>query len=530
VAVNLVMPILHAVVLLDQAIAIDQSTVSAGRDLDLICESLLSISLSIMNPDAGELLRKTCLVVSEKVTAASRWSDAIDLAQRTTVSPTRIASSPAVATIADFEFIKRISNGAYARVYLARKTRTGDIYAIKVIPKAGVRQKNEVRRVLAEKDILLNVTSPFMIKFFYSIIGEHNLYLVMEYLPGGDLYSVLENVGSLPEEQAKIYAAQIVSALEFLRSSRVIHRDLKPDNILVDSTGRLKLTDFGLSFFGMVDRSIGAPGPTFDDAFVGTPDYTSPEIVLSQSHTFTADYWALGALLFEFLVGQPPFHGDTPTETFQHIIRGIYPESYLKDFTPELRDIIRRLLCQDPDARLGSKSIEEIKSNPWFSGIDWTRVNELDPPFIPQLAGDFDTSYFAERLALEKCDETDILADIRASSQAARAAPRRESLLSLFEDEPFEQEESIEEMFSSVGVRQLQETTNENARQLRLRRSSFDCEDDSGDPQAVSGVEIPTGERMPRRRSSRTSFSPEPRSPASISSSLGAIALVLADE
>jgi serine/threonine protein kinase len=347
-----------------------------------------------------------------------------------------------------------------------------------------------------------------MIKFFYSIIGEHNLYLVMEYLPGGDLYSVLQNIGCLPEAQAKIYAAQIVSALEFLRSSRVIHRDLKPDNILVDSNGRLKLTDFGLSFFGMVDRCIG---PTFDSACVGTPDYTSPEIILSQPHTFTADYWALGTLLFEFLTGEPPFHGETPAETFQNIIKGHYPEELLTEFSAEFKDLIKRLLCQDPDQRLGAVSIDEIKTHAWFDGIDWTHLELLEPPFVPQLQSPCDTSYFEERTTLQRSDEVDILHDIQAVTQEiTKDVPRRASLLSLLQEDE-NSDESIEQTFSSIAVRSLQETTNENARQLRLSRGSFDCTSDD-DREVYSDVPVTPKKRV-RRRLPRTSLSPQSRSP-----------------
>jgi hypothetical protein len=160
-AVNVIMPILHACVLLDEGIAVDPSTAAATVDLDMICQALMPLSLSMLDPEAGDLLRKMSLAMSEKMSAASKLSEAIDMAQRTSLSP---GTAPQT-TIADFEFIKRISSGAFARVYLATKKRTGDIYAIKVIPKTGLRQKNEVRRVLAEKDILLNVNSPFMIKF-----------------------------------------------------------------------------------------------------------------------------------------------------------------------------------------------------------------------------------------------------------------------------------------------------------------------------------------------------------------------------
>jgi hypothetical protein len=164
-AIDVVMPILHACVLLDQAIVVDTATASATTELDLICESLMPLSLSMVNSEAGDLLRKTCLAVSEKLSAATKLSQAIEVAQRTSLSPAGSLTGTPQTTIADFEFLKRISSGAFARVYLAKKKRTGDIYAMKVIPKNGLRQKNEVRRVVAEKDILLNVNSPFMIKF-----------------------------------------------------------------------------------------------------------------------------------------------------------------------------------------------------------------------------------------------------------------------------------------------------------------------------------------------------------------------------
>jgi serine/threonine protein kinase len=335
----------------------------------------------------------------------------------------------------------------------------------------------------------------------------------MEYLPGGDLFSVLQNLGSIAEDSAKIYTAQIVSALEFLRSSRVIHRDLKPDNILVDSSGGLKLVDFGLSFFGMVDRS----NPMLDGEFVGTPDYTSPEIVLAQPHTFTADYWALGTLLFEFLTGSPPFHGETPAETFRNIISGHYPADELTDFSPEVQDLVRKLLCQDPDARLGAGSITEIKEHAWFSIIDWERLSELPPPFVPQLSGVCDTSYFEERISLQAGDEADILEDIRIATEDVMTGERRGSLLSFIEDD----DDDIEQTFQSMAVRRLQETTNENARQLRLSHGMLEGNSDDDADMYLSASEslTPTRKRS-RRRLPRNSFSPKASSPSRLSPSI----------
>ncbi|OHS99805.1 AGC family protein kinase [Tritrichomonas foetus] len=248
----------------------------------------------------------------------------------------------------------------------------------------------------------------------------------MEYCPGGDLFSVLRGVGRLNENAAAIYTSQIVAALEFLRFNSVIHRDLKPDNILVCSNGRLKLTDFGLSVFGSYERSITETNDSNDStesfgSIVGTPDYISPEIILQQKHSFTADYWSLGCIVYEFLVGVPPFHQDTPTETFARALNGIYEplQSFHNDnISEEAIDFVSRLLQQDPSKRLGYKSIEEIKQHPWFAknDIDWHNLDKLIPPFVPQLDNDEDTSYFEERYQWKDDNEQDILEDITVSS------------------------------------------------------------------------------------------------------------------
>jgi serine/threonine protein kinase len=526
VALSIVMPILHAVILLDRAAGVDPSSTSASDELDLICEAMMPINLSMMNPEASDFLRKACNAMAEKLNAARKLSEAMFVVQQTSLTPT--SASPVTAgqtSISEFEFIKRISSGAYARVFLAQKKRTGDIYAIKVIPKTGLRQKNEVRRVLAEKDILLNINSPSMIKFFYSIIGEHNLYLVMEYLPGGDLYSVLQNIGCLDEPDALIYAAQIVSALEFLRNSKVIHRDLKPDNILVDSSGRLRLTDFGLSFYGMVDRSIGSSPdlPPVDDAFVGTPDYTAPEIVMGQPHTFTADYWALGAILYEFLAGVPPFHAETPAETFQKILRGQYDSSELAGFSAEANDLIRSLLCLDPERRLGSGSIDEVKHHPWFARIDWDHLEDLHPPFVPELQDGLDTSYFEERYSFHEGDEHDILEDVQSAieQESSKSEGHRSSLLSVLDELPEVPGQHDIDAFSSIAVHRLRETTNENARQLRLSRGEkglpeSDDEDRDAFLNSSSSMELTPMRRRSRRRMPRCSLSPKAKSPGTL--------------
>ncbi|XP_011012966.1 PREDICTED: probable serine/threonine protein kinase IREH1 isoform X2 [Populus euphratica] len=247
-----------------------------------------------------------------------------------------IHSSKDRTSIDDFEIIKPISRGAFGRVFLAKKRATGDLFAIKVLKKADMIRKNAVESILAERDILISVRNPFVVRFFYSFTCRENLYLVMEYLNGGDLYSLLRNLGCLDEDVARVYIAEVVLALEYLHSLRVVHRDLKPDNLLIAHDGHIKLTDFGLSKVGLNNSTDELSGPAasgtsmlVDDepqlytsehqqerrkkrSAVGTPDYLAPEILLGTGHGTTADWWSVGVILFELIVGIPPFNAEHP--------------------------------------------------------------------------------------------------------------------------------------------------------------------------------------------------------------------------
>jgi serine/threonine protein kinase len=287
----------------------------------------------------------------------------------------------------------------------------------------------------------------------------------MEFLPGGDLYSLLENLGTLSEANARIYCAQIVSALHYLHSHDIIHRDLKPDNILIAANGQLKLTDFGLSFLGVVDRGIKDDSIATADSIVGTPDYLAPEIVLSQPHSFTADYWSLGVILYEFLVGVPPFHGDTEGATFANAVRGVFDFAGCEPST-EACDLIRRLLVVDPRARLGANGIREIQAHPWFAGIDWNAVEDLEPPFVPDVSDATSTAYFQERYHFEVRAEDDILDDIRDAKHRGPLKSRKRRLSG--DNAP---EARLIREFESVGVKQLSRYNQAVAQNMRHRRS-----------------------------------------------------------
>uniref|UniRef100_A0A7I4FUW0 non-specific serine/threonine protein kinase n=1 Tax=Physcomitrium patens TaxID=3218 RepID=A0A7I4FUW0_PHYPA len=330
-------------------------------------------------------------------------------------------------TIDDFEIIKPISRGAFGRVFLARKCTTGDLFAIKVLRKADMIRKNAVESVKAERNILISARNPFVVRFFYSFTCRDNLYLVMEYLNGGDMYSMLRNLGYLEESLARVYVAELVLALECLHSLGVVHRDLKPDNILIAHDGHIKLTDFGLSRVGLINSTDDLSGPATAGTMlmeesvknqslspkhvhqrkirqqrsaVGTPDYLAPEILLGTSHGPAADWWSTGVILFEFLTGIPPFNAEYPQIIFDNILNRHIPWPAVPEYmSHEAQDLIDKLLTEDPNERLGAKGAAEVKAHPFFKDINWDTLARQKAAFIPSPDGAHDTSYFASRYA-----------------------------------------------------------------------------------------------------------------------------------
>lgn len=315
------------------------------------------------------------------------------------------------AKLSDFQFLCQLSAGAFARVYLAKKETTGDLYAVKVITQSRLNLKNQVRRVATERDIMMKLHSPYMVNFYYSFMPKNNLYLVMEYIPGGDIYSLLQNMGSLDEDNARVYVVQVVKALQFLRQNNIIHCDLKPDNILIDSNGYLRLTDFGLSFDGQNGRQLSN--------LVGTPDYMAPEIILMQKHNFSCDYWSLGVMIYEMLYGAPPFHGQTEEETFQKILSAEYDLGILDDVSDECKDFITKLLISDPQKRIGANRFEDIMEHKWFEGINWDDVLSMEPVFVPDMEQIEESRdiYFQSRYQFTDASEKDIREDLEIDRQ-----------------------------------------------------------------------------------------------------------------
>ncbi|KAI3821064.1 hypothetical protein L1987_08620 [Smallanthus sonchifolius] len=321
-------------------------------------------------------------------------------------------------SIDDFEIIKPISKGAYGKVFLARKRTTGDLFAIKMLKKMDILRKNDIERIVAERNILITVRNPFVVRFFYSFTSRDNLYLVMEYLNGGDLFSLLRNVGCLEEDVARVYIAELVLALEYLHSLGIVHRDLKPDNILIAHDGHIKLTDFGLSKIGLMNSTSDLTRPESNEVLVsnghhlenelgvdkrersavGTPDYLAPEILLGTEHGYAADWWSVGVILFELITGTPPFNSDHPERIFYNILNAKIPwPSIPNEMSYEAQDMINRFLIHDPNQRLGAHGSSEVKAHPFFNGVNWDTLSMQKVAFVPHPNGIDDTSYFVSR-------------------------------------------------------------------------------------------------------------------------------------
>ncbi|KAG0749168.1 hypothetical protein G6F23_001286 [Rhizopus arrhizus] len=452
-------------------------------------------------------------------------------------------------SIKDFEIIKPISKGAFGSVFLAKKRITGDYYAIKFLKKSDMIAKNQVTNVKAERMIMIAQTdSPFVTKLYYTFQSKDYLYLVMEYLNGGDCSSLIKVMGNLPYDWARNYLAEVTLGLAYLHDKNIIHRDLKPDNLLIDQNGHLKLTDFGLSRIGFLDRRVrdelsqgslifaspspshsGTPprspsvssaspsgaGPFYknsyfnllleqdrhrrgslassvsggepssfnstspfshdmashvsDDSYgvrlyrqrthsgrttpgfnpmeestqkqamVGTPDYLAPESILGTRQDSMVDWWALGVICYEFLYGYPPFHAETPDKVFENILsRSIdWHEDEIK-IPSEARDFIECLLTPDPDQRLGRHGADEVRSHPFFQGLDWDHLLSEAPSFIPQPMSKEDTDYFDTRgasMLMQEDVEHLVMEEVkRAKAIIVEQNPERSSLVNQEEE------------------------------------------------------------------------------------------------
>ncbi|CAG5132563.1 unnamed protein product, partial [Candidula unifasciata] len=308
----------------------------------------------------------------------------------------------------DYETIKLISNGAYAAVYLVRHKETRQRFAMKKICKQNLILRNQIEQVFLERDILSFTDNPFVVSMYCSFETKKHLCMVMEYVEGGDCATLLKNVGSLALDLARMYFAETVLALEYLHSYGIVHRDLKPDNLLITALGHVKLTDFGLSKIGLMslttnlyEDALDKDCKQFRDKQVfGTPEYIAPEVILRNGYGKPVDWWSMGIILYEFLVGCVPFFGDTPEELFSQVVNENiqWPDEEDWQVRDDAKDLILGLLQHDPLQRLGTGGAHEVKEHIFFAGLNWENLLRQKAEFVPQLDNEEDTSYFDSRV------------------------------------------------------------------------------------------------------------------------------------
>lgn len=298
--------------------------------------------------------------------------------------------------ILDFHLVKTLGTGSFGRVHLVRSAHNGHFYAMKVLRKRQVVKAKQVEHTNDERRILAAIKHPFITKLWGTFQDCKSIYMIMDYIEGGELFSLLRRSKVFPNQVAKFYAAEVLLALDYLHSINIIYRDLKPENILLGGSGHIKLTDFGFA------KEV----ETVTYTLCGTPDYIAPEVISVQAYNAAVDWWSFGILIYEMLAGTTPFYDSSPIKTYENITKS--EVKFPNFFQQDVVDLLSGLLKKDVTYRLGNlqNGSEDVKNHPWFKEVIWENLIKglVESPYEPDIkSGMGDTSQF-ENYAEENYD------------------------------------------------------------------------------------------------------------------------------
>ncbi|KAH6910317.1 AGC/PKA protein kinase [Coprinopsis sp. MPI-PUGE-AT-0042] len=290
----------------------------------------------------------------------------------------------------DFNILRTLGTGSFGRVHLVRSKHNLRFYAIKVLNKGRIVKMKQVEHTNNEMSMLESVQHPFIINLWGSFQDTSNLYMVMDFVPGGELFTLLRRSNRFPDPVAKFYAAEVALALNYLHVLDIVYRDLKPENILLNVDGHIKIADFGFA----------KHCPTTAWTLCGTPDYLAPEIVSQQRYNKSVDWYALGVLIYEMLSGLPPYHQAEPNhmQLYERIMQGPTSIRFPAAFNSNATDLIVKLMEGDPSRRYGNlrHGAGDVFAHPWFKEVDWDKLanREITSPYLPRINGEGDASAF----------------------------------------------------------------------------------------------------------------------------------------
>lgn len=293
-------------------------------------------------------------------------------------------------SLGDFEMVRTLGCGSFGRVKYAKYKKDGNFYAVKFMKKHEIIKLKQVDHINGERNLMSQITFPFIVNMIGSFRDERFVFIVMECITGGELFTHLRRARKFSDEQSKFYGAQTAAAFEHIHSKNIVHRDLKPENILLTPDGYSKLTDFGFA------KVIEPGARTY--TLCGTPEYIAPEVLLNKGHGKPVDWWTLGILIYEMIVGQPPFCDEEPMGIYQKILAGkIYFPKY---FDKNAKTLVKKLLTADLSKRYGNLKAgpDDIIKSKWFASLAWDKLlaRQIPSPYKPQVKDDKDVSNFED--------------------------------------------------------------------------------------------------------------------------------------